>query len=331
MPRPDRRRPKERRVPARLCEPPDDQHEAHHRDAGNRSPSRGLRRAARSPCARIAPQRCGSSEARERSRGRAPGSSCRCFRLERDKGDLATRKLGVVGATKARARRRPSAGLPASSGRRRERPVHCRASAMSWSAAQYVKFEEERTRPVRDLVAAHPRSRRRARRRHRLRPGQFDRGPARALPGAAIVGIDSSPDMIDAARKRLPDVAFEVADIAGWAEAGFRRHSCQCGDPVDSRPRGAANGADRQARGRAARSPSRRRTISTSLRTGSCARSPLTGHGRGSSPAPAEARAERKGADWYFRLLRAHAPPRRHLAHDLFSPSGRGGARSSNG
>ena len=40
-------------------------------------------------------------------------------------------------------------------------------------------------------------------------------------PGAEIVGIDSSADMIEAARKRLPDVAFEVADIDEWDGAGF--------------------------------------------------------------------------------------------------------------
>ena len=35
-------------------------------------------------------------------------------------------------------------------------------------------------------------------------------------PEARIVGVDSSLDMIEAARKRLPDIAFEVADIREW-------------------------------------------------------------------------------------------------------------------
>ena len=88
---------------------------------------------------------------------------------------------------------------------------------MSWSAAQYVKFEEERTRPVRDLVQRIPNS-------GVARAADIGCGPGNSTevlreryPEARIVGLDSSPDMIAAARKRLPDVAFEVADIAGWA------------------------------------------------------------------------------------------------------------------
>jgi trans-aconitate 2-methyltransferase len=91
---------------------------------------------------------------------------------------------------------------------------------VSWSAQQYVAFEDERTRPIRDLLAAVP-------------PGFGGRaidlgcGPGNStevlsatLPAARVSGIDSSPDMIEAARKRLPQVDFSVADIAAWRDPG---------------------------------------------------------------------------------------------------------------
>ena len=92
---------------------------------------------------------------------------------------------------------------------------------MTWSAAQYVKFEEERTRPVRDLIARVPLA-------HARRAADIGCGPGNStevlrasFPTAEIVGIDSSPDMIAAARKRLPDIAFEVAGVEGWRDSGF--------------------------------------------------------------------------------------------------------------
>jgi trans-aconitate 2-methyltransferase len=92
---------------------------------------------------------------------------------------------------------------------------------MSWSAAQYVKFEEERTRPVRDLVQ-------RIQNEAVARAADLGCGPGNSTEvlrerykGAEIIGIDSSQDMIEAARKRLPDIAFEVADIAGWRAEGL--------------------------------------------------------------------------------------------------------------
>jgi trans-aconitate 2-methyltransferase len=87
---------------------------------------------------------------------------------------------------------------------------------MTWSAAQYVKFEQERTRPVHDLVARIPNA-------DVVRAADIGCGPGNSTevlrgryPEARIVGLDSSPDMIGAARKRIPDVAFEVADIREW-------------------------------------------------------------------------------------------------------------------
>src|ERR1700730_16195295 len=88
--------------------------------------------------------------------------------------------------------------------------------AMSWSAAQYVKFERERTRPVYDLVARIPNAKVLSAADIGCGPGNSTEVLRERYPGARIIGLDSSTDMIEAARKRLPDIAFEVADIREW-------------------------------------------------------------------------------------------------------------------
>ena len=87
---------------------------------------------------------------------------------------------------------------------------------MDWSARQYTTFEDERTRPVRDLVAAIPT--RQVRRAVDLGcgPGNSTEVLAAASPDAAVTGVDNSSDMLAAARKRLPAVRFELADLATW-------------------------------------------------------------------------------------------------------------------
>jgi trans-aconitate 2-methyltransferase len=87
---------------------------------------------------------------------------------------------------------------------------------MTWSAAQYVRFEEERTRPVRDLVQRIPLARITTAADIGCGPGNSTEVLHERYPGARIVGLDSSPDMIVAARRRLPDIAFEVMDIRDW-------------------------------------------------------------------------------------------------------------------
>jgi trans-aconitate 2-methyltransferase len=94
--------------------------------------------------------------------------------------------------------------------------MHKDAREMSWSAAQYVKFEQERTRPVRDLVARIPNVEIASAADIGCGPGNSTEVLRERYPGARIIGLDSSPDMIEAARKRLPDIAFEVADIRDW-------------------------------------------------------------------------------------------------------------------
>ncbi|MGB3582073.1 MAG: methyltransferase domain-containing protein, partial [Roseiarcus sp.] len=87
---------------------------------------------------------------------------------------------------------------------------------MSWSAAQYVKFEDERTRPARDLVARIPNGVVGDAADIGCGPGNSTEVLQARYPDAQILGLDSSPDMIAAARKRLPGIAFEVADIRRW-------------------------------------------------------------------------------------------------------------------
>ncbi|MGB3742540.1 MAG: trans-aconitate 2-methyltransferase [Castellaniella sp.] len=87
---------------------------------------------------------------------------------------------------------------------------------MTWSAAQYALFESERTRPVRDLLAAVPPREVAWAADLGCGPGNSTEILQRFHPDAAICGVDSSADMLAAARGRLPDVRFKQADIATW-------------------------------------------------------------------------------------------------------------------
>ena len=91
---------------------------------------------------------------------------------------------------------------------------------MSWSAKQYVAFEDERTRPVRDLVAALPAVEARVVVDLGCGPGNSTEVLAARFPDAAVRGIDSSPDMIASARRRLPRAQFSVGGIDAWTDGG---------------------------------------------------------------------------------------------------------------
>ncbi|CAB3715176.1 Trans-aconitate 2-methyltransferase [Paraburkholderia sediminicola] len=93
-------------------------------------------------------------------------------------------------------------------------------SSTNWQAKQYVLFENERTRPVRDLLAAIPATDVRVAVDIGCGPGNSTEALAARLPGAAVSGMDSSADMIAAAIKRLPQFKFEVSDIETWAAPG---------------------------------------------------------------------------------------------------------------
>lgn len=90
---------------------------------------------------------------------------------------------------------------------------------MTWSAKQYTLFEAQRTRPVRDLVAAIGPSQARRAIDLGCGPGNSTEVLAGRFPDAQVTGLDSSADMLAEARQRLPHVQFELADIAEWAAA----------------------------------------------------------------------------------------------------------------
>lgn len=91
---------------------------------------------------------------------------------------------------------------------------------MSWSPSQYSKFEAERNRPIFDLLARVPAAGVRSAIDIGCGPGNSTELLIRHLPGAAVTGSDSSREMIEAARQRLPGTSFRVQDIASWDEPG---------------------------------------------------------------------------------------------------------------
>jgi len=91
---------------------------------------------------------------------------------------------------------------------------------MSWSARQYTSFEAERTRPVRDLVAAIPAAQVRRAIDLGCGPGNSTEVLAARFPDAVINGLDSSADMVEAARKRLPGLRFDLGGIVEWDDPG---------------------------------------------------------------------------------------------------------------
>lgn len=89
-----------------------------------------------------------------------------------------------------------------------------------WDPAQYGKFAAQRMRPVEDLLARIPLDAPATIHDLGCGDGRVARRLAERWPGASLTGVDSSPEMLGAARRALPRADWVEADLAAWtAEA----------------------------------------------------------------------------------------------------------------
>jgi trans-aconitate 2-methyltransferase len=94
----------------------------------------------------------------------------------------------------------------------------------TWSPERYLRYADERSRPFHELLARVAVEQPRRVVDLGCGPGGLTAGLAERWPSAEVVGVDSSPEMIDAAAAYAgPRVRFELGDIATWRPA----------DPID--------------------------------------------------------------------------------------------------
>lgn len=88
---------------------------------------------------------------------------------------------------------------------------------MTWSPSQYLKFEDHRTRPAINLLARVENEVARAVVDLGCGPGNSTELLADRYGAEAVIGLDSSSTMIEAAKKRLPACSFLEVDLSSWA------------------------------------------------------------------------------------------------------------------
>ena len=196
---------------------------------------------------------------------------------------------------------------------------------MSWSAAQYVKFEDERTRPVSDLLARAPAACVRRAADIGCGPGNSTEVLIARYPDAAVVGIDSSRrhdrrrpqaaagDRLRGRRHRWPGdgSGFDLI-LANAVIQWIPDHEALLPALIARLAPGGTL---------AIQTPDNLDEPSHVLMREVAADGPWAAR----LAEATSARAPRRSADWYFRQLRGQWRPGRHLAHDLFPPARRTG------
>ncbi len=87
-----------------------------------------------------------------------------------------------------------------------------------WSSEQYLKFKQQRTQPAVDLVKRIADKNPRTVLDIGCGPGNSTSVLKKTFPEARIVGIDSSPEMIEKARASCADIEFRLCDITADLE-----------------------------------------------------------------------------------------------------------------
>ena len=87
---------------------------------------------------------------------------------------------------------------------------------MGWSPHQYLKFDDERTRPARDLLAQVPLESVTNAIDLGCGPGNSTELIVARFGPVGVSGMDSDVNMLEAARKRLPGIPFVAGDLSTW-------------------------------------------------------------------------------------------------------------------
>ena len=87
---------------------------------------------------------------------------------------------------------------------------------MAWDAEHYLNYGDQRTRPAVDLAARVDVPDARTVMDLGCGPGNSSEVLRRRWPDARVVGLDSSPEMIAAARETYPDVEWVCAGAETW-------------------------------------------------------------------------------------------------------------------
>ncbi len=89
----------------------------------------------------------------------------------------------------------------------------------TWDPRRYLAYADERARPFADLLARVGAEEPRTVVDLGCGPGTLTRLLADRWPAAEVTGLDSSPEMIAAARREAPGIAFDLADLRAWRPA----------------------------------------------------------------------------------------------------------------
>lgn len=92
-------------------------------------------------------------------------------------------------------------------------------NAVAWDPARYLKFKRQRTQPSIDLAARIPLAEPGRVVDIGCGPGNSTEVLGQRFPGADILGVDSSAEMIEEARRNRPQFRFEIADVSGPLDA----------------------------------------------------------------------------------------------------------------